>query len=483
VSDLGDVAFWSNAPNLGAAQTIYVHDHSGTTARVGAFVGNQPLISADGRYVAFDSSADNGDPTDTNGRQDTFVYDRSAAVLERVSVAADGSQIAQGGGNPAMSADGRFVTFASFDNALLPPGSPTTANVFVRDRSGPADTTAPSATIRSPQDGASYSVGQVVSADYSCSDPSGIRQCTGPLPTGSAIDTATAGTHTFQVSAVDNVGNTGAQSVSYTVLAGNVSATVTNGGTITTDPGNVGATADVPVQTSITAPAGVSGTLSVTPQTTMTSAPTGFSLFGKEVVLAGPVATTSSPYQVSFTVDSTALNGIAPADVQVFRNGAALAGCTDPTAAVPDPCMASRGVAPGGGGDALVTVRTSHFSTWSLGRLKYVLTGPFQPVDAVPTLNTAKAGSAIPVKFKLGGNRGLNVLADGYPKSGTASCGSVPTDEIEQSVKSTTSALTYDPGSTQYTYTWRTATTMKGCRDLVLRFRDGSQLRILFNLR
>jgi hypothetical protein len=264
---------------------------------------------------------------------------------------------------------------------------------------------------------------------------------------------------------------------------GSAAGTVTNGGTVTSDPGNVGATPEVPVQTSIIAPSGVGGTLSITPQATATANPTGFSLFGVEIVLTGPVATATSPYEVAFTVDSTALGGLAPGDVQVFRNGVALAGCTDPTAAVPDPCSVSRGLAAGGGGDALVVVRTSHFSTWSLGRLSYQLTGPLQPVDAAPTVNTAKAGSAIPVKFGLGGDKGLDVFAYGYPKSGTATCGSAATDEIEHTVAAGTSTLTYDVASGQYTYKWKTTTAMKGCRDLVLRFRDGSQLRTLFNLR
>ncbi len=57
------------------------------------------------------------------------------------------------------------------------------------------------------------------------------------------------------------------------------------------------------------------------------------------------------------------------------------------------------------------------------------------------------------------------------------------TGEIEQTLPASTSALTCDPISTQYTYTWKTAKTMTGCRDLVLRFRDGSTLRALFNLR
>jgi hypothetical protein len=169
--------------------------------------------------------------------------------------------------------------------------------------------------------------------------------------------------------------------------------------------------------------------------------------------------------------------------VQVFRNGVALTGCTDPTAAVPDPCVVSRGWAPAGGGDALVTVRTSQFSTWSLGRLSYHLTGPFPPVATAPTVNTAKAGSTIPVKFGLGGDRGLDVFADGFPRLGSAGC-SGTTDEVDEQLASgTASALSYDSVTGVYTYLWKTSRTTTGCRELVLAFRDGTSLRAVFNLR
>ncbi len=262
---------------------------------------------------------------------------------------------------------------------------------------------------------------------------------------------------------------------------GDVTKAVSGGETVST--GDV-ATADTPVQTSIAVPAGVSGTLTVDAQPSATS-PEGYELFGQQLLIEGPEATADAPYAVSFTVDKTVLGGITPSDVQVFRNGALLTDCTDPVAAIPDPCLVSRGYVPDESGDALVTVRTSHFSTWTLGRLDYDLTGPFQPVDAAPIVNTAKAGSAIPVKFKLGGDRGLNVLASGYPKTVSSSCtsGGGGGDEVEQTVEADSSALAYDAASATYTYIWKTPRAFKGCSDLILRLRDGSELRANFNLR
>jgi len=103
-------------------------------------------------------------------------------------------------------------------------------------------------------------------------------------------------------------------------------------------------------------------------------------------------------------------------------------------------------------------------------------TGFFAPVDNLPTLNLVKAGSAIPVKFSLGGDWGLDVFAAGYPKSQTIPCDSTdPVDGIESTVNAGGSSLTYDPVTDQYVYVWKTdkswATT---CRQLVVRLADGT---------
>lgn len=294
------------------------------------------------------------------------------------------------------------------------------------------------------------------------SNGDGTATLTGTPPNGSAGD--------YPITITETSGTaTATQSFTLSVAP----PTTTGGETVTTDPGGGGATPQVPVQTAISVPAGIAGVVSVTPQPAG-PAPSGFVLFGQEVVLTGPAASASTPYTISFTVDASALAGVAPEDVQIWRNGAQLTSCTDPTAATPDPCVASRGLASGGDGDALVTVRTSQFSTWTLGRPQYSFAGPFQPVDVFPTINTAKAGSAIPVNFSLGANRGLNVFANGYPVSRSVACGSAPSDAIEQTSTSTTSGLTYDTKSNRYSYVWKTDRTFMNCRDLVLRFRDGS---------
>ena len=79
------------------------------------------------------------------------------------------------------------------------------------------DTTAPAITITTPAHTV-YAIGQVVNASYSCSDiGSGVATCAGNVASGTPIDTSSAGTKSFTVTAVDNVGNTSHQTVTYDV--------------------------------------------------------------------------------------------------------------------------------------------------------------------------------------------------------------------------------------------------------------------------
>jgi hypothetical protein len=106
----------------------------------------------------------------------------------------------------------------------------------------------------------------------------------------------------------------------------------------------------------------------------------------------------------------------------------------------------------------------------------YPWSGFFQPVDNLPTLNRVKAGGAIPIKFSLGGNQGLSILAAGYPASKQVSCSTgEAADEIEQTVTAGSSSLSYDAASGTYTYVWKTDKSWTGqCRELTVRLLDGT---------
>jgi hypothetical protein len=106
----------------------------------------------------------------------------------------------------------------------------------------------------------------------------------------------------------------------------------------------------------------------------------------------------------------------------------------------------------------------------------FAFSGFFSPVDNLPVLNLAKGGQAIPVKFSLGGNQGLNIFAAGYPKSQQVPCdSSAPVDGIEETVTAGSSSLSYDVVSDRYSYIWKTDKSSAGtCRQLVLKLVDGT---------
>jgi len=142
------VAFYSYATNLVAGDTngtydIFVYDRrKHKTRRVSVSSGGQegngdsydPSISADGRYVAFDSAASNLVAGDTNGTYDIFVYDRSKHKTRRVSVSSGGQEGNGDSLDPSISADGRYVAFESYASNLVAGDANNKTDVFVYDR-------------------------------------------------------------------------------------------------------------------------------------------------------------------------------------------------------------------------------------------------------------------------------------------------------------------------------------------------------------
>ena len=113
-------------------------DNAGGQADLQSNSGN-PSISNDGRFVAFESTAANLMLGDSNGLADIFVKDRQTGEIERVSVDGNGNQAASGtrivgSFNPSISADGRFVAFQSDAANLVPGDTNQMSDVFVHDR-------------------------------------------------------------------------------------------------------------------------------------------------------------------------------------------------------------------------------------------------------------------------------------------------------------------------------------------------------------
>jgi Tol biopolymer transport system component len=141
------VAFESYASDLvpgdtNASYDIFIHDvQTGVTERVSVSSSgvqtnddsNSPSISADGRYVAFTSSATNLVPGDSNGWTDIFVHDRQTGITTRVSINASGIQGNAVSNFPAITANGRFTAFHSNATNLVPGDTNGVTDVFVHD--------------------------------------------------------------------------------------------------------------------------------------------------------------------------------------------------------------------------------------------------------------------------------------------------------------------------------------------------------------
>jgi Ca2+-binding RTX toxin-like protein len=157
------VAFTSKADDLVATDTnceedVFVRDlQSGTTTLAsvnkdgidsGSDSSSNPVISADGRFVAFVSSADDLVATDTNDKKDVFVRDLQSGNTTLVSVNKYGtdsgsctscsSWVACGSRNPVISANGQFVAFESVANDLVATDTNDAWDVFAFDVSEPS---------------------------------------------------------------------------------------------------------------------------------------------------------------------------------------------------------------------------------------------------------------------------------------------------------------------------------------------------------
>jgi hypothetical protein len=127
-------------------------------------------------------------------------------------------------------------------------------------------------------------------------------------------------------------------------------------------------------------------------------------------------------------------------------------------------------------GNNIICGTVTSLSPFAVFQRTYQFTGFFQPVDNIPTLNLMNAGRAVPVKFSLNGNQGLNIFAAGHPKSQAIACETnVPVGNIEETSTAGQSGLTYDPDTDQYTYVWKTEKGWSGtCRQLIIKFSDGT---------
>jgi Tol biopolymer transport system component len=93
-----------------------------------------PAISADGRWITYHSTATNLVANDTNSAYDVFLFDRDTGTTERVSVRSNGDQANNYAYVPAISADGRWISYYSYATNLVANDTNSAPDVFLFDR-------------------------------------------------------------------------------------------------------------------------------------------------------------------------------------------------------------------------------------------------------------------------------------------------------------------------------------------------------------
>jgi hypothetical protein len=222
------IAYVSLDPSLPGQNFVYVMNADGSgghrlTTRTSS--EDSPSWSPDGSQIAFGAYFD----WPASNAHGVFVVNADGSGLRQLT---DGSGHA---GSPAWSPDATKILFEQYDGALGFAGLYTISsdgsaqaklvggysnNLLPDWAPSTADRSAPQITLTTPAQGAVYSVGERVAADYSCADEAGgsaLAQCFGSYHAGTPIDTSSVGTKTFFVTAVDNAGNTATVTHTYMV--------------------------------------------------------------------------------------------------------------------------------------------------------------------------------------------------------------------------------------------------------------------------
>lgn len=194
---------------------------------------------------------------------------------------------------------------------------------------------------------------------------------------------------------------------------------------------------------------------------------------------APTVTVTGVQHGATYILGSVPAAGCATTDVTSgVATPATLAASGGPVGSVTSSCSGALDNA-GNSGQASATYQVIY--DWD---------GFFQPVDnpstdfTVKSWNRAKAGSAIPLKFTLGGDQGLGIIDGGAPKIVQVACPNSSLDgaPIEETVNAANSGLRYDADAGQYIYVWKTNTTFANkCFRLDLKLVDGTTHSAFFN--
>jgi hypothetical protein len=365
------------------------------------------------------------------------------------------------------------------------------------------DTTPPTIRLDAPADGATYGQGDVVTADYVCLDEvdgSGIAACDGDVRPGQPIDTATPGEHSFTVTARDNAGNAASVTHSYTVLERTAP-------TIRLDVPEEGAQyprgQTVEAQYECFDEDGGSGIAACDgdvppgqPIDTSTVGEHAFTVTARDK--AGNVASVTHHYEVT-DVTAPTIRLDAPGDGAEYGQGqtveaqyacfdedggSGIAACEGdlPAGEVIDTSTLGEHIFTVRARDVAGNVSTATATYRVVERVLYDFRGFLWPVKNRPRINFVKAGSMVRMRFSLHGFKGLDVIADGYPRSREIPCHSnAEVDGGDRTHSWLHQGLRYNRALDRYVYRWMTDAAWAGtCRQFILKLDDGSYHRADF---
>ncbi len=251
-------------------------------------------------------------------------------------------------------------------------------------------------------------------------------------------------------------------------------AVVPAGVSLSTDTGGPGTTPADPLATTVTSPVG--GLVTIREGVNDVNLGAGFAVLGSQIRILAPHATATDPLHITFAFDASIVPaGEDASTVQIFRDTDQAAPCTGSAAADPDPCVLDRTDLPDGG--VQITVLTSHASAWSGAVVSapptFPFSGFFSPLKNPPAMNRAKPGSVVPVRFGLGGDRGLAIFDRGFPQMRRIDCA---TRTVIESPVPTVGTLVYNPRPARYRYRWKTSASLaRTCQRITLELTDGTQ--------
>jgi hypothetical protein len=447
---------------------------------------SDPAWSPDGSRIAF-----KGNPNNGNGGELYLVNADGSNELRLTTSGFDKVR-------PAWSPDGTRIVFTRIDASngsdlwtIRADGSAEQqltfgANALDADwgtsQLVPNDLESPIIDIRSPVSGATYMAGSSQTAFYSCSGQiAQLRSCTGDVPHGSSFDLS-PGSHTFTVRAVDSLGNSATQTVTYEVIGIDLrmpadGATYDLNASLTIDYSCLGGAVVrcegyAPNGTKVDTSYGGTHRFTVVAYDNTgrsyvrTATYTVLDLRPPTIEIATPIA---GWYPMGWTFATVYYRCLSPAGVRIVSCDGTLPNGTVMHMSVVGPHDFTVNAVDANGRSTSTTL--TYYVTYAFGGFE-------SPVDASGTINSARAGDGIALKFSLQGDQGLNVVTRTTWQS--ASC-------VDWTPSGTTAnaetKLSYNASTDRYRDVVATSSSWKGtCRILRLEFADSisREVRVRF---